>query len=85
MNTAIYAQTIELWRNSNYPVVQSMAYGLMHEFSIATDSLLLFNSFEAKGAELIQHQDLPDGMYAFRVRNADDKILSEEKLIIQKR
>lgn len=85
MNTAIYAQTIELWRNSNYPVVQSMAYGLMHEFSIATDSLLLFNSFEVKGAELIQLPELSDGVYVIKVSNDRNKVLSEEKLIIQNR
>ncbi len=39
--SGVDAQTIELWRNSDYPAAQSMAYGLMREFGVATDSLLI--------------------------------------------
>ena len=33
-------QTVEVWRNSDYPTAQSMAYGMLREFGVTTDSLL---------------------------------------------
>lgn len=60
---------------------------VFYEMYDMTGRPVLKGSFDAKaqGAELIELPGLPNGMYVFRVRNADDKVLSEEKLIIQKR